>query len=67
MKSKRLLPIAAAAVLICGAAFAGCSMPNKNSIDQGGKTVFPVSAYVDDLAKCMGDVMPFYDNGVMNI
>ena len=65
MKIKRLLPVVTA-VLACGI-FAGCSMPNKNSADQGDKTVFPVSTYEDGLEKYMGDVMPFYDDGVMNI
>lgn len=66
MKKKWLLPLAAAAVAVC-TAVSGCAAPNKNTVEQGGKTVFPVSTYEDDLPKYMGDVMPFYDDGVMNI
>ena len=36
-------------------------------IDQQGANVFPSSAMEDTLSITMGDVMPFYDNGVMNI
>lgn len=65
MKIKRIFPIIAALACICAV---GCGMPEKNSIDQGNKTVFPVSAYEEGtLPVSMGDVMPFYDNGVMNI
>ena len=41
----------------------GESMP----IDQEGANVFPSSAIEDSMAITMGDVMPFYDNGTMNI
>ena len=37
------------------------------TIDQKGANVFPASAVEDTLEITMGDVMPFYDNGVMNI
>ena len=40
---------------------------NKKTIDQKGANVFPASATEDTLSITMGDVMPFYDNGVMNI
>lgn len=65
---KRLIPIVLAAALSVGFA-AGCAQ-YKNSVDQGNKTVFPVSSYDDDdgsLEIYMGDVMPFYDDGVWNI
>ena len=66
MKKKGVLIGVTAAVMAC-AVFGGCAAPNKNSVNQNGKTVFPVSTYEDGLGKCMGDVMPFYDDGVMNI
>ena len=66
MKKKGVLIGITAAVMVC-TLLSGCSAPNKNSVDQNGKTVFPVSTYEDGLGKCMGDVMPFYDDGVMNI
>lgn len=34
---------------------------------QEDKTIYPVSSYEETLEITMGDVMPFYDNGVMNI
>lgn len=36
-------------------------------IDQQGANVFPPSAMEDSIQITMGDVMPFYDNGEMNI
>ena len=39
----------------------------KGGINQAGATVFPASTIDDSVAITMGDVMPFYDNGVMNI
>ena len=42
----------------------GCS---GGSIDQKGANVFPASTTEDSLTITMGDVMPFYDDGVMNI
>lgn len=66
MKKKGVLIGITAAVMAC-AVFGGCAAPNKNTVEQNGKTVFPVSTYEDGLGKCMGDVMPFYDDGVMNI
>ncbi len=65
MKKRWIMPIIAAAV-VC-VSLVGCAMPNKNSVDQSDKTVFPFSTFEDGLNKHMGDVMPFYDNGVMNI
>lgn len=52
-----------AAVICLGAA--GCA--SSNGVDQKGANVFPVSTSVEGLDVTMGDVMPFYDNGVMNI
>lgn len=63
---RKWLTLAVAAALTVGVA-AGCSVNKKDSVDQGGKTVFPVSTYDETLAVAMGDVMPFYDDGVMNI
>ena len=40
---------------------------NKSTLDQKGANVFPASAIEDTISITMGDVMPFYDNGVMNI
>ena len=37
------------------------------TIDQKGANVFPSSAIEDSISITMGDVMPFYDDGVMNI
>ena len=62
---KKFWVVTALAALMCVST--GCGAPKKNSVDQNGKTVFPVSAYDDSLPVSMGDVMPFYDDGVMNI
>lgn len=64
MKKRWIAPLLA--VITCVLA-AGCKEPEKNSVEQDNKTVFPVSSYDESLAISMGDVMPFYDNGVMNI
>ena len=66
MKKKWLLPLFTAAAVAC-VSLVGCAKPNKNTVEQNGKKVFPVSTYEDTLPKYMGDVMPFYDDGVMNI
>ncbi|MBO4286387.1 MAG: DUF4975 domain-containing protein [Bacilli bacterium] len=42
----------------------GCS---SGEIDQKGANVFPSSTMEDSISITMGDVMPFYDDGVMNI
>lgn len=44
-----------------------CNGGKSAGIDQKGATIFPVSTVEDSMAITMGDVMPFYDNGVMNI
>lgn len=64
MKKRWVVPIIAAITCVLSA---GCKEPEKNSVEQDNKTVFPVSSYDESLAISMGDVMPFYDNGVMNI
>lgn len=63
MKKKLLTLSLALLVLLCG-----CSTkedPNKG-IDET-VNLFPVSKYEDTLEITLGDVMPFYDNGEMNI
>lgn len=62
---KKIIGLMLSAVLAVGT-LAGCAT-YKNSVDQSGKTIFPVSSYNDSLEVYMGDVMPFYDDGVMNI
>jgi len=65
MKKKWALPVMAALLCVCAV---GCAAPEKNSVEQDGKSVFPVSTYEEEtLPISMGDVMPFYDDGVMNI
>lgn len=64
MKKKLALSVIAALTCVCAA---GCGAPKKNSVEQGGKTVFPVSMTEDTVSYSMGDVMPFYDGEVMNI
>ena len=61
MKKLWVIPVLAAAMAI-GAT--GCKSDVK---DQKGANVFPVSTIDDGISVAMGDVMPFYDNGVMNI
>ena len=63
MKKMWAIPVLAA-VMAIGATGCGSS---DGSIDQNGANVFPVSSVEDNLPIAMGDVMPFYDNGVMNI
>lgn len=63
MKIKKVIPIL---VILLSLVLTGCDV-KKNSVDQKGKTIFPVSTYDETLPVTMGDVMPFYDNGVMNI
>ena len=62
---KKLIVMLLSAVLAVSL-LSGCAT-YKNSVDQGGKTVFPVSTYNDSLEVYMGDVMPFWDDGVMNV
>lgn len=63
---KVLAVLGMAAVMTC--AFAtGCGTQKKNSVEQNGKGVFPVSSTDDSVSYSMGDVMPFFDGEVMNI
>ena len=60
MKKKSTLALFSAILLAaCGA--------GETKIDQKGANVFPSSAMEDSVSITMGDVMPFYDDGVMNI
>ncbi|MDE6666924.1 MAG: GH32 C-terminal domain-containing protein [Clostridia bacterium] len=63
---KAIALLSMAAVLTCACA-TGCSAQKKNSVEQDGKTVFPISSTDDSASYSMGDVMPFYDGEVMNI
>lgn len=67
-KPKKWIVIPTAAALLCSALI-GCGgdVPGAGSVCQGGKEVFPFSSHEDSLEILMGDVMPFYDDGVMNI
>ncbi len=67
MKKKFLASVLAAT--LCAGVAIGCTACNKTTgtVDQGGLNVYPYSAYRDSQGIYMGDVMPFYDNGVMNI
>ncbi len=51
-------------VLVTLLTLTGCG---SSEIDQKGANVFPASTTEDSLTITMGDVMPFYDDGVMNI
>lgn len=48
-------------------ALVACNAPKVYVIDQQGANVFPVSVTEDTMDITMGDVMPFYDEGRMNI
>lgn len=62
MKKVWAIPVLAAAICFGATACAPAA-----GVDQGGANVFPVSSMEDSLEVAMGDVMPFYDDGVMNI
>lgn len=64
MKKAWAIPVLAAAICLGATA---CTPSGRSSVDQGGANVFPVSTTDDSLDITMGDVMPFYDDGVMNI
>lgn len=61
MKKLWAIPVLAAAMCF---SLTACSA---KGVDQEGANVFPVSTSDDGLEITMGDVMPFYDDGVMNI
>mgnify|MGYP005804340445 FL=1 len=64
MKAKIIVIAALLAAFAIGAS--GCSQ-SENEGHGGQVTPFPISSYDETLAVTMGDVMPFYDDGVMNI
>ena len=64
MKKIWAIPVLILIVCLC---LTACGPANVGSVDQKGANVFPVSTMDDSLAVAMGDVMPFYDSGVMNI
>ena len=63
MKKLWIIPILAAFICLCAVA----CVPEAGSVNQKGANVFPASTKEDSMEITMGDVMPFYDNGVMNI
>ena len=66
MKAKKIVAAALLAALAIGAS--GCASPGQGDGDGDLQTTaFPISSYDETLAVTMGDVMPFYDDGVMNI
>ena len=60
MKKMWVIPVLAATICL------GATACDK-SVNQNGANVFPSSTVDDGIAVAMGDVMPFYDDGVMNI
>ena len=67
MNRSKKIAIPLALVLLYSAALGCGGVPAPGSVGQGGREVFPLSAHEDSLEILMGDVMPFYDDGVMNI
>ena len=61
MKNPKPLTLFAIAILT------SCGVHKPISIDQKGADVFPCSEKEGSAETTMGDVMPFYDDGVMNI
>ena len=57
MKKAQGLALTALLLTSCGA----------SGVNQEGANVFPSSTKEDSISVTMGDVMPFYDDGVMNI
>ena len=57
---KKVIVLAAAGIMVLGSC-------GKSEVNQNGANVFPCSTKEDSISVTMGDVMPFYDNGVMNI
>ena len=64
MKKMWAIPVLAAAICLGATA---CDSSTDGSVNQDGANVFPASSVEDTISVAMGDVMPFYDNGVMNI
>lgn len=63
---KKILIVTIIILTLCAAA-ACSSQKTTTSVDQNGANVFPASTTEDTLVITMGDVMPFYDDGVMHI
>ena len=63
MKKLWVLPVLVAFLCV---SLVACA-PAKGSVDQGDMRVYPVSQDDGVSTIVMGDVMPFYDDGVMNI
>ena len=67
MKKIKAILMAATALLCLPLAACSGEESNKGKINQGNKNVFPLSSNEGGATLYMGDVMPFYDDGVMNI
>ena len=67
MKKIKAILMAATALLCLPLAACSGEESNKGKINQGNKNVFPLSSSEGGATLYMGDVMPFYDDGVMNI
>ena len=52
-------------ILVMSLCLLGCESKDKDA--SKNITLYPVSSYEETLEISLGDVMPFYDNGVMNI
>ena len=61
---KKVLTIIVLTLILC---LSACQNGGGKSVNQKGANVFPASSTEDSLVVTMGDVMPFYDNGVMNV
>ena len=64
MRIRKLVAVALAALALV-MTFVACG--DKENEKDLSASVFPVSSYNDTVGVTMGDVMPFYDDGVMNI
>lgn len=64
MRIRKLVAVALAALALV-MTFVACG--DKEHEKDLSASVFPVSSYNDTVGVTMGDVMPFYDDGVMNI
>ena len=64
MRIRKLVAVALAALALV-MTFVACD--DKENEKDLSASVFPVSSYNDTVVVTMGDVMPFYDDGVMNI
>lgn len=62
---KKLILLILTVLIVC-VSLTACA-PKVGGVDQDGANVFPSSTKDDSMDVAMGDVMPFYDNGVMNI